>query len=60
MKIFLAGGVNLTTLKAEKMDCSREWEVCKMFNTWKRVFSFYYIHQIYKSQILKIVEHENQ
>ncbi len=60
MKIYLAGGVNLTTLKGwHDLSTSREWEVCKMFPTWKRVYSFYYLANIYKSKILKIVKNEN-
>jgi hypothetical protein len=54
MKIYLAGGMGLIVIRG------RERKVCKMFSTWKRVFSFYYLEHIYQSEILKIVEDENK
>lgn len=61
MKIYLAGGVNLTTLRGWiDPSITREREVRNMFPVWKRVFSFYYMNQIRKSEILKIVKDENK
>ncbi len=61
MKIFLAGGTNLTSTRGiYDRSISREVEVCNMFLTWKRLYSYWYYSHIYYSGILKIVKNENR
>lgn len=52
MKIYLAGGVTISNVKGRERACS------KMFDTWKRLFSFYWINLIEKSEILHISEED--
>jgi hypothetical protein len=52
MKIYLAGGMTVTNVKG------RERELSKKFDTWKRLFSFYFKNCINSSEIINIV-HEN-
>ena len=55
MKIYLAGNFAMMNQK------NREKETCHKFKTWKRLFSFYYLELIQKSNILKIKqEYENK
>ena len=53
MKIYLAGGMPVMRIKG------RERELSQKFRTWKRVFSFYFIFELHKSDILKIKQDEN-
>ena len=48
MKIYLAGGMTVMNVKG------RERELSKKFDTWKRLFSFFFIHKIINSEILDI------
>ena len=52
MKIYIAGGMTITNVKG------REREVCNMMSTWKRLFSFYFVELIHKSEIL-LIKKEN-
>ena len=54
MKIYIAGGYGLTCIPG------RERQVCNKMSTWKRLFSFYWIEWLYKSEILKIIKDENK
>ena len=54
MKIYLAGGMPVMRIKG------RERELSKKFPPWKRMFSFYYLEELYKSEILNIKQDENQ
>jgi len=53
MKIYLAGGMSVMNVKG------RERELSYKFNSWKRLFSYYFKELIYKSEILKII-YENK
>lgn len=53
MKIYLAGGMTVMLVKG------RERELSKKFDSWKRLFSFYFKDCIFKSEILNIVKNEN-
>lgn len=53
MKIYLAGGMTLINVKG------REREVCNMFPTWKRLYSYHFLDLLYKSEILQIKKDEN-
>ena len=48
MKIYLAGGVTVMNVEG------RERELSKKFNVWRRLFSFYFMNCIKKSEILSI------
>jgi len=54
MKIFLAAGFTVTNVPG------KERELSYKFKTWRRLFSFFWMDAIIKSEILDIVkEHEN-
>ena len=54
MKIFLAGGFTVTNVPG------KERELSYKFTPWRRLFSFFWMDAIIKSEILDIVkEHEN-
>ena len=53
MKIYLAGGFTVTDVKG------RERELSQKFDTWKRLFSYYWIDSIHKSEIL-IIKNETK
>ena len=48
MKLYLAGGYGIMNV------IGREREVSKMMPSWKRLFSYHFLHLIYKSEILNI------
>lgn len=50
MKIYLAGGMGIMNVKG------RERQVSKMFNPWRRLYSYHYLELIIKSDILNIVK----
>jgi hypothetical protein len=54
MKLYLAGGYGIMNV------IGREREVSKMMPTWKRLFSYHFLHLIYKSEILNIRKDANQ
>jgi len=51
MKIYLAGGMTVMNVKG------KERELSQKFDSWKRLFSYYFKDLIYKSEILDI-KHE--
>lgn len=53
MKLYLAGNYNIMNV------LGREREVCQMMPVWKRLFSFYFLHLIHKSEILKLKHEDN-
>jgi len=54
MKIYLAAGFTVTNVPG------KERELSYKFKTWRRLFSFFWMDAIVKSEILNIVkEHEN-
>ena len=54
MKIYLAGGMTVTNVKG------RERELSAKFDSWNRLFSFYFMDCIIKSEIIKIIKNENK
>ena len=50
MKIYLAGGMTIMNI------VGRERELSIKFDTWKRLFSFYFMNCIIKSEILNITK----
>lgn len=55
MKIYLAGGMTIINV------IGRERELAGKMPVWRRLFSFHWIHLIYKSEILLIKkEHINE
>jgi len=48
MKIYLAGGFTVINM------IGRERELSERFSTWKRLFSFFFLNYIEKSEILNI------
>jgi hypothetical protein len=52
MKLYLAGGYGIMNV------VGRERQVSNMMPTWKRLFSYNFLHLIYKSEIL-ILKHED-
>lgn len=53
MKIYIAGGMTVMNVKG------RERELSKKYDSWKRLFSFYYLILIQKSEILNIIKEEH-
>jgi hypothetical protein len=49
MKIYLAGGMTVINVKG------RERELVRKFPVWHRLFSFFFLELIHKSEILDIV-----
>ena len=54
MKLYLAGGFTISNIKG------REREMSQMFTPWRRLYSFYYLILIHKSEILNIVKDANK
>jgi hypothetical protein len=54
MKIYLAGGMTVMNMKG------RERILSQKFDSWKRVFSYFYKELIFKSEILIIAENDNK
>lgn len=52
MKLFLAGNYNIMNRIGRERECS------EMFPTWKRLYSYFFLDLIHKSEILKI-KHED-
>jgi hypothetical protein len=50
MKIYLAGGFSVINVK------NRERELSEKFQSWNRLFSFYFVELIHKSEILKLIK----
>lgn len=53
MKIYLAGGFSVAHVKG------RERQLAKKFDSWNRVFSFYWMRALELSQILLIIKEQN-
>ena len=53
MKIYLAGNFPIMIVPG------RERELSEKMSSWKRLFSFYYMDLLYKSDIIKIKKDEN-
>lgn len=53
MKLYLAGGFSVANMKG------RERVLSQKFDSWKRVFSYFYKELIFKSEILIIAENDS-
>jgi hypothetical protein len=53
MKIYIAGGFSVMNLKG------RERELSQLFNPWRRLFSYYFLILIHKSDILNIIREDH-
>ena len=54
MKLYLAGNYNIMNIIGRERVCS------KMFPVWRRLYSYFFLHLIIKSEILNIIKEENE
>lgn len=52
MKIYLAGGMTVINVEG------KERELSERMPTWKRLFSYHFLHLMHKSEILEIKEQD--